>query len=263
MTYEPIDRKSLWPVQITSALGIPPVQGREGPWHSSGGTTDASWFLAMCDYLGIDYPGERILAMRVILERVGVEWDEERHSSAGPGKFAGGNVRKQAFSDLWGGLRSAGVITRDGRPSEAGDALLHGGGGPLPDGRWVYRHIRMRQGQAGFRARLVDAYDGRCAVSDCDLTEVLEAAHITPHSQGGLMATSNGILLRADLHTLFDLRLLAINTVTWTVLLHSRVRETDMGLRLHGRPFRRPQAVNDHPSAVALDRHRGASGIAD
>lgn len=261
MTFNPVDKKTLWPVQISSALGIPSVQGRQGPWHSTGDTTDVSWFLAVCDYLGIEYPGERIRAMRAILKKVGVEWVPERHSSAVAGKTPGGNVRKEAFSDLWAALTSSGVIAADGRPSQSTDALLQAGDGPLPESRWVYRQIRLRQGQAGFRARLMDAYDGRCAISDCDLTDVLEAAHITPHSQGGQMETTNGLLLRADLHTLFDLHLLAIDTAAWRVLVHSRARDTDTGLSLHGRTFRRPENADDHPSVEALDRHRESSGI--
>ncbi|WP_336979879.1 HNH endonuclease signature motif containing protein [Altererythrobacter fulvus] len=54
------------------------------------------------------------------------------------------------------------------------------------------------------------AYEGRCAISGCDVREVLEAAHIMPYLGEETNDVRNGLLLRADLHTLFDLGLLKI-----------------------------------------------------
>ena len=222
-------KKTEWPVHITDALGIPSIQGRGGPWHSTGDTTDLAWFHALCDFLGIDYPGERIRAMRSILEAAGGTWDQARHSSAVPGKQAGGNVRKEAFEDLWIALHSSGFLTSDDKPTGATDRLTYENGGPTPEPRWTYQQIRLRQGQPAFRSRLLAAYGRRCAVTGTDVTETLEAAHIRPYAGGGGMETSNGLLLRADLHTLFDLRLLAVDTEHWTVVVHPRVRGLSPG----------------------------------
>lgn len=67
------------------------------------------------------------------------------------------------------------------------------------------REVVRRQGQRLFRRRLLAAYDGRCAVTGTTEPDVLEAAHIHrymgPHSN----TEANGLLLRADVHTLFDL----------------------------------------------------------
>lgn len=73
------------------------------------------------------------------------------------------------------------------------------------------QQIKTRRGQAQFRRALIEAYDGKCAFSGCDVLDVLESAHVMPHAQGGSYAVSNGLLLRADLHTLFDLRLICID----------------------------------------------------
>jgi hypothetical protein len=73
------------------------------------------------------------------------------------------------------------------------------------------QQIRTRRGQAQFRRALIEAYDGKCAFSGCDVLDVLESAHVVPHAQGGSYAVSNGLLLRADLHTLFDLQLICID----------------------------------------------------
>lgn len=70
--------------------------------------------------------------------------------------------------------------------------------------------IFRRQGQPAFRRNLLAAYDGSCAVTGCCVTQVLEAAHIISYKGKETNAVCNGILMRADIHTLFDLKLLNI-----------------------------------------------------
>jgi putative restriction endonuclease len=64
---------------------------------------------------------------------------------------------------------------------------------------------RSRLGQGAFRVLVTDAYQRRCAVTGEKTLPVLEAAHIQPYSQLGPHQVTNGILLRSDLHKLFDL----------------------------------------------------------
>jgi putative restriction endonuclease len=64
--------------------------------------------------------------------------------------------------------------------------------------------IEPRLGQGTFRAKVIDAYERRCAVTGERTLPVLEAAHIKPYGLSGPHATENGLLLRSDLHTLFD-----------------------------------------------------------
>jgi len=71
--------------------------------------------------------------------------------------------------------------------------------------------IFHRQGQPAFRRRLLAAYKKRCAITGCDVPQALEAAHIVGYKGLETNAVCNGILMRADIHTLFDLRLLSIN----------------------------------------------------
>lgn len=70
--------------------------------------------------------------------------------------------------------------------------------------------IRLRQGQQGFRRALLRAYSERCAVTGTTITSLLEAAHIVSYLGPHTNRTDNGLLLRADIHTLFDLNLLTI-----------------------------------------------------
>ncbi len=85
------------------------------------------------------------------------------------------------------------------------------------------RAICIRRGQPAFRAILLAAYDGRCAVTGCDVEEVLEAAHISPYSGPSSDNVCNGLLLRADIHTLFDCGLLAFDPETRQVMLADRL----------------------------------------
>lgn len=83
----------------------------------------------------------------------------------------------------------------------------------------VLSSILSRRGQPKFRVALLTAYDGKCAITNCTTIEALEAAHITPHAKEQSYEVSNGILLRADIHTLFDLLLISIDPEDGKVLV--------------------------------------------
>lgn len=63
---------------------------------------------------------------------------------------------------------------------------------------------KARLGQGAFRTLVTDAYQRRCAVTGERSLPALEAAHIKAHSESGPNRTNNGLLLRADIHRLFD-----------------------------------------------------------
>lgn len=75
----------------------------------------------------------------------------------------------------------------------------------------TFRMINARRGQPKFRAELLKLYDEKCVITDCGTVEALEAAHITPYIEERSYQLSNGLLLRADIHTLFDLFLISID----------------------------------------------------
>lgn len=64
--------------------------------------------------------------------------------------------------------------------------------------------IRPRLGQGSFRVLVTETYERRCAVTGEKVLPVLEAAHIHPVAADGVHRIDNGLLLRSDLHTLFD-----------------------------------------------------------
>ena len=91
----------------------------------------------------------------------------------------------------------------------------------------VMRQIRERRGQSKFRQALRLRYGGKCMITGCKLFDVVEAAHISPYRGSEDNHPENGLLLRADLHTLFDLDLLGIEPETLEIKLHSKVFDTE------------------------------------
>ncbi|HDS1199517.1 TPA: HNH endonuclease [Shewanella algae] len=111
--------------------------------------------------------------------------------------------------------------------------------------------IADRQGQPAFRQKLLEAYEGCCCLSGTAVPEALEAAHIIPFSERRANDICNGLLLRADLHTLFDLGLINICPDTRTVEVAEMLRETDYG-KLVGKRLHEPLSPDARPSADAL-----------
>lgn len=64
--------------------------------------------------------------------------------------------------------------------------------------------VRQRLGQGAFRVLVTDTYQRRCAVSGEKALPALEAAHIQPVTEQGKHRIDNGLLLRSDIHRLFD-----------------------------------------------------------
>lgn len=81
----------------------------------------------------------------------------------------------------------------------------------------------VRIGQGAFRVLVTDAYSRRCAISGEKTLPVLEAAHIKPYSFG-INNTNNGLLLRADLHKLFDTGYVTV-TDRYVIEISNRIRE--------------------------------------
>lgn len=120
--------------------------------------------------------------------------------------------------------------------------------------------IIRRRGHPGFRKRLLAAYDFRCAVTGCDAADTLEAAYIVPFRGDYTHHPSNGLLLRADVHTLFDLGKIAVDTRTMTVVIADELRDTSYRI-LAGRPLRYPARAEQRPSTESLDIHRRLAGL--
>ena len=116
------------------------------------------------------------------------------------------------------------------------------------------RSVLQRRGQQVFRGKLMVAYGGRCAVSGWDGGAALEAAHIIPYAESGMNEVGNGLLLRADIHTLFDQGLITIDPDHFTVSLSAKLKQTKYQ-EFDGKKIRLPADPEDHPSRESLQWH--------
>ena len=120
--------------------------------------------------------------------------------------------------------------------------------------------ISRRQGQPAFRRKLIQAYSGRCAISGWNAVQTLEAAHIIPYNGPKTNHPANGLLLRADLHVLFDLGYVAIDPDTLRVLLAPALKDT-LYSEYEGRIIEVSAEQKLRPSVTALKKHRLEAGL--
>ena len=120
---------------------------------------------------------------------------------------------------------------QDGDPLGTMMSMLDKDGGAWPRSGYerVWKQIAQRRGQRPFRDALIQSYQQMCQVTAFTGVEALEAAHIVPYSVGGEQANdpTNGLLLRADIHTLFDLALLKVDPATLRVRIMEPLSQTN------------------------------------
>jgi len=112
---------------------------------------------------------------------------------------------------------------------------------------------RVRQGQGIFRKDLLVLYSGRCAISDFIPNAAVDAAHIIPYAESEDHDIGNGLLLRSDLHNLFDDGLLRINPKSLTIELSKELNTTPYAA--FDGALLRQRVDGTHPSIDAIDHH--------
>jgi putative restriction endonuclease len=120
------------------------------------------------------------------------------------------------------------------------------------------RLVEPRLGQEAFRVEVTEAYERACAMTGEHSLPVLDAAHIRPYNEDGPHATSNGLLLRADIHRLFDKGYITVSP-DYTIHVSQRLKQDyDNGRTyypLHGTSLRPTLVGADRPSAAFLGWH--------
>src|ERR1035437_9708307 len=118
--------------------------------------------------------------------------------------------------------------------------------------------VLPRLGQGAFRVIVTDVYKRQCALTNSHILHVLDAAHIRPYADGGTHSPSNGLLLRQDLHTLFDRGYLTVSP-DYRVEVSRRLKdEFDNGKEyyaLHGKTILLPGNPVFRPSTEQLGWH--------
>lgn len=118
--------------------------------------------------------------------------------------------------------------------------------------------IQPRLGQGVFRLAVTDAYGRACAVTNEHSLPALEAAHIRPYGSGGTHEIANGLLLRSDLHRLFDRGYVTV-TPEHRLEVSRQLRDHFSNGRsyypLHGQQIALPRRPDHLPSPEALQWH--------
>lgn len=63
---------------------------------------------------------------------------------------------------------------------------------------------RSREGQGGFKRKLIKKYGCKCMATGKETSDIIEAAHIAPYNKSKNHSPDNGLLLSRDIHKLFD-----------------------------------------------------------
>lgn len=118
--------------------------------------------------------------------------------------------------------------------------------------------VMPRLGQGSFRVVVTDVYERRCAFTSSPVLCTLEAAHIKPYALDGPHAPENGLLLRQDLHTLFDRGYMTV-TPEYRLEVSRRIRDEFHNGKdyyaMHGSTIRLPMKPQGRPSADYLRWH--------
>ena len=124
---------------------------------------------------------------------------------------------------------------------------------------WTDAQVRRRLGQGGFQTVVLDAYQARCAITGHRIRPTLQAAHIRPVTADGPHSITNGLLLRSDVHTMFDRGYLSLDTHL-RLLVSPRLREEfgngEEFYRIAGDPIAAPARPTDRPAVEHLEWHR-------
>lgn len=118
---------------------------------------------------------------------------------------------------------------------------------------------KSRQGRGLFRVQVMEAYQGRCAITGENTPLVLQAAHIVPIYRGGQHSICNGMLLRSDFHTMFELGYLSVRPDDYTILVSSALHDFYVdGVPYNARENQKiylPQEQEHWPSPEYLEWH--------
>lgn len=123
---------------------------------------------------------------------------------------------------------------------------------------------KPRRGREKFRERILKAYDHSCAITGCKIVRLLEAAHIVPYRASKGNKESHGILLRSDIHALFDVGLISINPKTWSVCCSQDILSDPYYKQLNGSRITLPINEDHKPDQMRVLHHfRFISGFSD
>jgi putative restriction endonuclease len=120
------------------------------------------------------------------------------------------------------------------------------------------RLVPQRLGQRSFQAVVLAAYTRRCAITGSKIRPALQAAHVRPLPAGGEHRLDNGLLLRSDVHTLFDRGYLGVDPKYRLQVSPALRAEFGNGEQFYaraGEPITLPDRRQDRPHGDFLEWH--------
>ena len=113
------------------------------------------------------------------------------------------------------------------------------------------RSISVRRGQFKFRKKILKIYDNKCAITASTVLPILQAAHIYPYRGKETNHLTNGILLRSDIHDLFDLSLIGIDK-EYKIVVSEQLKGTEYE-EYNGKSIYLPKDIKERPSKESLN----------
>lgn len=242
-------------VSITATSGRAYLDGKpqrldDGTWvlpyraHGGGDGSglDSRWNRALLVNMSDRIPlGVFVHARGSAYRNLGLAMVEEYYEDQGTFLLRGPVAHPQSFA-LW-----------EGEPTEWEPVVLAAESNDDSDTR-VPTLARLRTAQDRFRETLLDAYSRRCAVTGYEAEPALQAAHILGYRGGSSQQVRNGLLLRADVHLLYDRHLLSVEPTEGCVWLADSLCSTAYG-DLQGKPIRLPVDGEKRPDPERLAVH--------
>lgn len=165
-------------------------------------------------------------------------------------KFKGYDTSESVGRRLWDAVQESAGTQSDLHPTGFGAQEQARYGEPVL--------VRPRLGQGAFRILVTDNYRRRCAISGERTLPALDAAHIRPFAEGGSHEASNGVLMRRDIHSLFDLGYVTITPQLKFEVSKKIKEEYENGRHyyaLQGSSIAVPEVLDRRPDPSALSWH--------
>lgn len=126
--------------------------------------------------------------------------------------------------------------------------------------RYAQRLMKQRLHQPAFRARVISAYQTKCAICRLGHGRLLDAAHITPDSdETSSTSVSNGLSLCKIHHTAYDINIVGIDPDYKVHIRDDILAETDGPMLEHGiKDMNKtslwvPLSAEEQPDSVRLE----------
>lgn len=246
-----IPNKEYHKEDIYKALSVP-EEKQKGPWNTGYAKYEGNYYIfaniGIAGRTGHDYDnhweGDDVLAwygkneshlgqksIQELLSKKVLVHIFTRNQDRGPFLYHGlaipkrhESVENKPIMIVWDIIRTVGERETD---EEIEEIILHTEAPNDVVKEIVTTLKRLRDGQKKMKEGLIKLYDGCCCITGSGVEEVLIACHIEPHKVKGNNQSTNGLLMKAELHILFDGNLIGIEPDTLKVRVGRKLKGSE------------------------------------